>query len=281
MSGYHQRDSRPAEKHTRTPEAHTHNPSAHLDTSSVVDLQRVIGNQAVQRLIVNAGIQTKMTVGAANDPYEMEADSVAKQVMTGGETTVQRESEMPEEEISEKRMPQILQRASLGEDDDMQMKRAEIQRADELEGLEDEIQEKRADVQRADELEGLEDEIQEKRIQRESQDLSGSFDVEGQVEQQIQGSKGGGQAMGSSSDFFTQRMGHDFSNVNIHTDAGADNLNRSLGAKAFTTGNDIYFRSGEYNPGSSGGQELLAHELTHVVQQTGGSPVQTKRDDKA
>ncbi len=277
MTGYHQRDARSVEKHTRTPEAHTHNPTANLDTSSVVDLQRIIGNQAVQRLINNAGIQTKMTVGAANDPYEMEADAVAKQVMTGGESSVQRESESMEDEISEKRMPQFLQRAKLGEDDDeMQMKRADVQR----ETQEDELNLMRADIQRDDELEGIEDEIQEKRVQRQADDLSGSFDVEGQVEQQIQSSKGSGQAMGSSSDFFTQRMGHDFSNVNIHTDSSADNLNRSLGAKAFTTGNDIYFRSGEYNPSSSSGQELLAHELTHVVQQTGGSPVQTKREDK-
>ena len=277
MTGYHQRDARSVEKHTRTPEAHTHTPTANLDTSSVVDLQRIIGNQAVQRLINNAGIQTKMTVGAANDPYEMEADAVAKQVMTGGESSVQRESESMEDEISEKRMPQFLQRAKLGEDDDeMQMKRADVQR----ETQEDELNLMRADIQRDDELEGIEDEIQEKRVQRQADDLSGSFDVEGQVEQQIQSSKGSGQAMGSSSDFFTQRMGHDFSNVNIHTDSSADNLNRSLGAKAFTTGNDIYFRSGEYNPSSSSGQELLAHELTHVVQQTGGSPVQTKREDK-
>ena len=55
-------------------------------------------------------------------------------------------------------------------------------------------------------------------------------------------------------------------------------MNQSLSAKAFTTGSDIYFRQGEYNPGSSGGRELLAHELTHVVQQN-PDKVQTKPDD--
>src|SRR5262249_34009533 len=68
------------------------------------------------------------------------------------------------------------------------------------------------------------------------------------------------------------------SSVRVHTDAGADGLNRSLSAKAFTTGRDIYFRQGEYNPGGSGGRELLAHELTHVVQQN-PAKVQTKPDD--
>jgi hypothetical protein len=52
-------------------------------------------------------------------------------------------------------------------------------------------------------------------------------------------------------------------------------LNRSLSARAFTTGQDIFFKQGEYSPGSSGGRELLAHELTHVVQQN-GDQVQTK-----
>jgi len=66
-------------------------------------------------------------------------------------------------------------------------------------------------------------------------------------------------------------MGQDFSDVNVHTDSQADELSTSLGAKAFTTGSDIFFQSGQYNPGSSDGQQLLAHELTHVVQQ-GGAP---------
>ncbi|MEL6130535.1 MAG: DUF4157 domain-containing protein [Cyanobacteria bacterium J06554_6] len=64
-------------------------------------------------------------------------------------------------------------------------------------------------------------------------------------------------------------MGADFSRVKVHTDAHADQLSRSIQAKAFTTGNDVFFKQGAYNPGSRGGQELLAHELTHVVQQNG------------
>jgi hypothetical protein len=66
--------------------------------------------------------------------------------------------------------------------------------------------------------------------------------------------------------------------VNIHADSEADSLNKQVGARAFTTGSDIFFRQGEYNPASSNGQELLAHELTHVVQQ-GGAGVQKKAED--
>ncbi|GIK55948.1 MAG: DUF4157 domain-containing protein [Chloroflexi bacterium] len=67
-------------------------------------------------------------------------------------------------------------------------------------------------------------------------------------------------------------MGQDFSGVKIHTDSQSDQLSHQLGAKAFTTGNDIFFRAGEYNPASSEGQTLIAHELTHVVQQGASAP---------
>ena len=90
------------------------------------------------------------------------------------------------------------------------------------------------------------------------------------VERSIEQARGGGLGL----DHRTQgqmesAFGADFSGVRIHTDSRADSLNHSLSARAFATGRDVFFRQGEYDPGSSGGRELLAHELTHVVQQTG------------
>jgi hypothetical protein len=70
-------------------------------------------------------------------------------------------------------------------------------------------------------------------------------------------------------------MGADFSGVRVHTDGRADVLNRSVGARAFTTGQDLFFKRGEYQPESRGGQELIAHELTHVMQQD-ASTIQRK-----
>ncbi len=69
-----------------------------------------------------------------------------------------------------------------------------------------------------------------------------------------------------------QTMGQDFSGVTIHTDAQADHLSRQLGAEAFTTGSDVFFREGAYDPASSDGQHLIAHELTHVAQQGASAP---------
>ncbi|MHC5827558.1 MAG: eCIS core domain-containing protein, partial [Nostoc sp.] len=70
-----------------------------------------------------------------------------------------------------------------------------------------------------------------------------------------------------------QAMGAEFSGVRVNTDTQADHLNQSIQAKAFTTGQDVFFRQGKYNHSSRGGQELIAHELTHVVQQTGAKEV--------
>jgi hypothetical protein len=77
-----------------------------------------------------------------------------------------------------------------------------------------------------------------------------------------------------------QRLGADFRGVRVHTDSRADRLARSLQARAFTTGHDIFFRRGEYTPGSAAGRSLLAHELTHVAQQRGEAVLQRKLIDQ-
>ena len=63
------------------------------------------------------------------------------------------------------------------------------------------------------------------------------------------------------------RFGVDFSGVRVHTDAESAGMNRALQAQAFTHGQNIYLGAGRYNPESDAGRHLVAHELTHVVQQ--------------
>lgn len=76
----------------------------------------------------------------------------------------------------------------------------------------------------------------------------------------------------SSRSFFEPRFGHDFSNVRLHTDAVAAKSAQSVNALAYTTGNNIVFNSGQYSPHSDSGKRLMAHELTHVVQQQKAVP---------
>lgn len=73
-----------------------------------------------------------------------------------------------------------------------------------------------------------------------------------------------------------QSFGADFSRVRVHTNDQSDKLNRSIQSRAFTTGQDIFFKRGAYQPGSRQGKELIAHELTHVVQQNSTNTLQTK-----
>ncbi|MFN6326063.1 MAG: DUF4157 domain-containing protein, partial [Aphanizomenon sp.] len=102
------------------------------------------------------------------------------------------------------------------------------------------------------------------------------------LETSIQGARGSGQRLDEN---IRQPMekafgGVDFSQVKVHNDTQSDQLNQSIQARAFTTGTDVFFRGGEYNPGSRGGQELIAHELTHVVQQSGGVVQRSQNQQK-
>ncbi|WP_197285210.1 DUF4157 domain-containing protein [Planktothricoides sp. SR001] len=97
------------------------------------------------------------------------------------------------------------------------------------------------------------------------------------LESSINRAKGGGQPLDAGlQQSMGQAMGADFSGVRVHTDSSANNLSQSIQAKAFTTGQDVFFAQGQYDPGSKDGQELIAHELTHTIQQSSASTIQRK-----
>lgn len=237
-----------------------------LRPGDVLHMQRAIGNRATGQII-----QTKLTLGPANDAYEQEADQVAKEVVRASrQPAVQRES-TDEDELQMKpladRISQVqrsylaplpIQREGM-EEEELQTKRVEsVQR----EGMEEEeLQAKRVEsVQR----EGMEEE----ELQASPNHGMEGGDVDADVASTIQSAKGGGQPLHDGvRSSMEQGFGADFSGVRVHTGGEADALNRSLNARAFTTGSDIFFGKGQYNPGSTGGQELIAHELTHTVQQ--------------
>ncbi|MGA8896673.1 MAG: DUF4157 domain-containing protein [Planktothrix agardhii] len=294
----------------------------------------------------NLSLQKKLTVGAAGDKYEQEADSVAEKVVkqintpsgeqsTSGQgvqrqeaeeeelqaksdiSNIQREGE-EEEEIQAK--PDISNIQREGEEEEEIQAKADISniqregeeeeeiqaKADisniQREGEEEEIQAKSdiSNIQREGEeeeiqakadssniqREGEEEEIQAKSdisaIQREGEEEEiqakpqnkslGGGAVSTDIETTIQSAKSGGSPLDAGlQQKMGKAMGADFSGVKVHTDSQADKLNRSLSSRAFATGPNLFFKRGEYNPGSRSGQELIAHELTHVVQQNGGS----------
>jgi len=197
------------------------------------------GKDVLEMSEAASGIQTKLTVGAPGDIYEQEADRVAAQVMS-----------MP---VAAAAPPQVQR---FGEEHNPIGMYSSLARSITP------VVQRRVDQQ-----------VQMySRVQRAFQ--SGGNEASGDLESRLNASKGGGSALAPEVRAFMEpRFGADFSSVRVHTGGEAIQMNRELGAQAFTHGRDIYFGTGK----SPGNNELTAHELTHVVQQTGG--VQLKLTD--
>jgi hypothetical protein len=100
------------------------------------------------------------------------------------------------------------------------------------------------------------------------------------VTEKVQSTKGGGNALSETTrSFMESRFGTDFSGVRIHTGDYAAQMSQELNAQAFTVGNDIYFNAGKYAPDLADGRHLLAHELTHTIQQNGAETLQRSCTD--
>ncbi|HEY9863860.1 MAG TPA: DUF4157 domain-containing protein, partial [Candidatus Obscuribacterales bacterium] len=118
------------------------------------------------------------------------------------------------------------------------------------------------------------DDDQSTKAQRQAAGTDQVLDAHSDVETAIQRSLGQGQPLPTPvREPMENAFGFDFAQVRIHHDTEGDRLSRSLDARAFTTGSDVFFRQGNYEPESPSGKRLLAHELTHVVQQSGESPL--------
>ena len=99
-----------------------------------------------------------------------------------------------------------------------------------------------------------------------------SPEVPDSIEDRIDSARGGGEPLPPGvQSFFESRFGRGFSRVRIHTDGESASISRALNAQAFTIGQDIFFGAGRFQPDTAEGGNLLAHELTHVVQQGAAS----------
>lgn len=204
---------------------------------------------AIRAQRMSTAIQAKLNIGAPNDKYEKEADATAAKVV--------KQINAPSQEKS------VQRQESMEDEDRLQMKPeiSTIQRQESMEEENEELQMKSLVQRRGGNI----------AVGEASQDLESS----------IQNVRGSGQPLDPNLQTkMGQVMGSDFSGVKIHTDAQSDRLNQSIQAKAFTTGQDVFFRQGAYNPKSKEGQELIAHELTHVVQQDSNQSIQRKIDFK-
>lgn len=200
-------------------------------------------------------VQTKLRIGAPGDRYEREADRVADQVMRMPDRPAQRRdsnANAGDELVQAKPLadgisPLVQRQEAEEEEEEVQMQRA----APSME----------ARVQRQ-EVEDDEEEVQMKPA------AGGAAGRSGSLEAGLRGVQGGGQPLPASlRSFFEPRFGRDFGAVRLQTDGTAAQTAQALNAQAFTLGNRIAFGAGHYAPDSDQGRRLLAHELTHVVQQ--------------
>jgi uncharacterized protein DUF4157 len=107
-------------------------------------------------------------------------------------------------------------------------------------------------------------------VQRMFEAIGAQADTSDDLGQQIRSASGGNPLEANVQRGLEQQLGADLSGVRVHTDASADTLARQVDATAFTSGADIFFRAGAYNPSSDAGRHTLAHEAVHVVQQAAG-----------
>ncbi|MCB9301685.1 MAG: DUF4157 domain-containing protein [Lewinellaceae bacterium] len=117
--------------------------------------------------------------------------------------------------------------------------------------------------------EGKEKEREEEKLQTKAEAGGGGKAASPQLANQLHQSSGSGRALPENTRAeMESAFGVDFGDVRIHTGHEADQMNKELGAQAFTHGRDVYFREGKYKPETQAGKHLLAHELTHVIQQS-------------
>jgi hypothetical protein len=205
----------------------------------ILHLHRTIGNQAVQRLFTTGTIQPKLRIGQPNDIYEQEADRVADEVMRMPVPAIQPKPTCPFANDSSCRDEEPIQAKSLTSRITPLVQRQPI-------------------------------EEEEEKIFQVKEASNQSPPVSPDLETNIQLSRADGTPLPKLvRAFFEPRFGHDLSQVRIHIGPDAAQMNRDLNAQAFTQGRNIYFGGGKYNPYTSSGKRLLAHELTHVVQQKG------------
>ena len=199
--------------------------------------------------------QASLSVGAPDDPFEQEAEHVSRQVMHNYDqvNSVQRKFDVLglqpfsiQPSLIDTRISRRLQKS--------------IYRV---------IQSK---------CEQCEKDEKDTKLQAKGDRVQFSGDessVSAQMESRIQSQRGSGSGMDTvTQTAMESSFGADFSSVKIHTDSTAVQMSRDLNAHAFTIGNDVFFNEGRYQPQTKEGAGLLAHELTHVVQQ--GAAVQNK-----
>jgi hypothetical protein len=233
-----------------------------LTSREILELQRLLGNKAVMRLL-----QADLTIGQPGDQYEQEADQVANQVASRSDI-IQAAAPEDEEEVQ----MALLERIAKGDTSPQAF--ADLNRT--LVDDEGKATDKVRIIKRSNGASPTvsTDATRDLRISKINGGSTQEQAVSPQLAQRIEQTKGQGNSLPDNIQrTMSQHLGYDFSKVRVKTDAEAADLSRQLGARAFTQGRDIWLGRGE----SINDTRLMAHELTHVVQQGAASRIDRKK----
>ena len=202
------------------------------------------------------GVQAKLSFGQPGDKYEVEADAMADQVIQGLQS--EQTPDFPFFNTTNT-MTAVQPKSTECPEEEVQKKEEEVK--------EEEMVQTKSFVSDAG---GSEEDVQLKckTMEADIQAKGGETNPGPEIEAQLSCSRGRGSLLPKDTkESLEASMGADFSHVNIHTGSKAVQMSEQLSAQAFTHGKDIYFNQDKYNPNSTAGRHLLAHELTHTIQQ--------------
>ena len=212
-------------------------------------------------------IQPKLTINAPNDIYEQEADAMAEKVMR-----------MPDPSTNDNlffkpSVSAIQRKCTHCEEEEKQIQRKESKNQitdtkQKTPALVPQVQRKCGACADEEIHRMMAEEEEEESVQRKAADAN---EIDPNLESGLSNLGGGQPLSASARSFFEPRFGQSFSDVRVHTGTDANRAARSINARAYTLGNNIAFASGEYDSGSASGRSLIAHELTHTLQQAGGT----------
>ena len=215
-------------------------------------------------------VQMKMEVSKPGDPLEKEADHMAGKVMRMASPapapTPAREEKL-QRQGDEKLQKSLDERLQKAPEPERKLQKKEEDKLQKASAPEKEIQKKEEEkLQKASQPDEKLQKKEDDKLQRK--EAGGAGSAASSVQSAITGKMSGGQPMSNDvRGFMEPRFNADFSSVRIHNDPESASLNNQLSARAFTHKNHIFFSRDQYQPGTSGGKHLLAHELTHTIQQ--------------
>ncbi|CAL2082349.1 hypothetical protein T190611E02C_11338 [Tenacibaculum sp. 190524A05c] len=250
------------------------------------DKYEVEADKMADKVVNNSG--TDANVQSKGMEEEVQQKPLASEVSPLIQKMEGAEEEQPVQKMEEEEAVQSKEEEEvqmMEEEEAVQSKEdEEVQMMEEEEAVQSKEDE---EVQMMEEEEAVQSK-EEEEVQAKCEACEGEEKAQKKEEEEVQAKETKGKANGAPSienrlrrgsggqklDRQTQKemesgFGADFSKVNIHNDAEAQQMSNDIGAQAFTHGNDIYFNEGKYNPNSKEGKHLLAHELTHTIQQKG------------